>query len=433
MTLTSVSNERLEESVVEMPRLASLSDAVFAFALTLLVLDVRIPEGIGEATLLPSLVALLPRLLVYVFSFIVIGGAWGSHQRMLSQIVRGDGPLVWLNLLSLFFVTLLPACSVLLGRFPHLLVPILVFAIDVILIQMSAYLLWRHARRHSLVNEALDARLVSGIGRRLTISAALFAVSIPLYGLGSNAVFIAWFGIALLLFTSDWLSWRQAGRTRYWQVPVSGVSAADVNLRHGAGALRVRPRVPDDVLLEGTFGGGVEASCSPSAAHLKIGLQIPQKRGFMSFRYPWAWGPANALDWDVSLTPSVPLSLFVHSAGGQATLDLRGLTIRNVQIEASASSTRLLPPLAKGQVGIAIQASVSSFVLEIPPEAPARIHSVRSLRNLTIDAVAFPPVLPNHEYSSPDFSSAPDRIDISLDVGWGSVEILRQPSEAGPG
>jgi uncharacterized membrane protein len=417
------------ETIVEMPRLAGLSDGAFAFALTLLVLDVRIPEGVIESTLLDSLQALLPRLLVYIFSFIVIGGAWGSHQRMLGQILRGDGPLVWLNLLLLFFVTLLPACSVLLGRFPHLFVSIVIFAFDVIFIQLAAFLLWRHANLHGLVNQALDARVVLGIGRRLSISALLFLASIPLFLLSPAAVFAAWTGIALLLFTSDWLSWQQAARSRDWSLPLSGASTATVNIKHGAGQLLIRRGPPESSLLEGTFGGGVEATTSLTGSHLEAHLQIPQKRGFMSFRYPWAWGPANSLDWLISLTPLIPVSLSIQSSGGQAELDLRGLVIRAVRIEASASSIRLALPPASGYVDILVAASLSSFVIQVPQQAAVRIHSTRSLRNSDIDESEFLPVQDDHEYATSGFSSASARFDITLDVGMGSVEVSRLPAE----
>jgi uncharacterized membrane protein len=107
------------ETIVELSRLSALSDGVFAFSITLLVLDVRVPADVLAGDLSVNLLELVPKLLIYLISFIVIGGAWGSHQRMLGQIRRGDGLLVWLNLLSLLFVTLLPASAGLLGRFHH--------------------------------------------------------------------------------------------------------------------------------------------------------------------------------------------------------------------------------------------------------------------------------------------------------------------------
>src|SRR5262245_52464803 len=144
-----------DETTVDLGRLNALSDGVFAIALTILVLDIRIPDNTSVGDLSAMLVGLAPKLVIYLISFIVIGGAWGSHQRMLSQIRRGDGLLVWFNLLSLLFVTLVPASAALLGRFPGEFIAIVCFAADVILIQLTALWLWRHASKYGLLNASL--------------------------------------------------------------------------------------------------------------------------------------------------------------------------------------------------------------------------------------------------------------------------------------
>src|SRR4029453_9944071 len=87
------------EVLVEMGRLKALSDGVVAFALTLLVLDIRVPTGLTASDLPQAILELWPRFLVYLISFVVIGGAWGAHQRMLGQISRGGGLLVWFTLM----------------------------------------------------------------------------------------------------------------------------------------------------------------------------------------------------------------------------------------------------------------------------------------------------------------------------------------------
>ncbi len=97
-------------------------------------MDLRLPEAVALGDLPTALRALAPKFIVYVISFVVIGGAWGSHQRMLNQIQRGDGLLVWFNLACLLFVALLPASAAVLGRYPQAVVAIVCFAVDVVLI-----------------------------------------------------------------------------------------------------------------------------------------------------------------------------------------------------------------------------------------------------------------------------------------------------------
>jgi uncharacterized membrane protein len=297
------------ETIVEMGRLNGLSDGVFAIALTLLVLEIRIPNEITASDLPSGLLELGPRVLIYLISFVVIGGAWGSHQRMLSQIKRGDGLLVWFTLLSLLFVTLVPATAALLGRFPGAFIAILCFAADVILIQLTALWMWRHASKQGLINSALDPRVVKGIGRRLILSAGAFALSLPLALLNPAIVYVVWIGLFLLIFVTDWLSWQQAFRTTQAVIPLENATSAQLNLVHGIGQLNMAASSVKDVLAEGTFGGGLESHVAREDDVVNAQLSISTRQGFMSFRYPWAWGSANALDWKVNLNREIPLAL----------------------------------------------------------------------------------------------------------------------------
>src|SRR6185503_20255623 len=92
-------------------RLLALSDGVIAVAITLLVLDIRLPEGFGEFTdaqLWAALVALWPRILAYLLSFYVIANFWFSHRAKFNHIVKTDGRLMWINMLFLLTIGLLP-------------------------------------------------------------------------------------------------------------------------------------------------------------------------------------------------------------------------------------------------------------------------------------------------------------------------------------
>lgn len=91
-------------------RLVFFSDAVYAIAITLLVIDLRL-VGSGELdspALAQALWSMWPQLLSYVLSFLVIGSLWGSHHRKFRYINRYDGRLVWLNLLLLMVIAFIP-------------------------------------------------------------------------------------------------------------------------------------------------------------------------------------------------------------------------------------------------------------------------------------------------------------------------------------
>lgn len=92
-------------------RLVFFTDAVFAIAITLLALEIRLPAGetaLTERQLAGQLLRMWPQYLAYILSFLVIGVFWMGHHRRFSHIERLDRRLMWLNLLLLMSVAFLP-------------------------------------------------------------------------------------------------------------------------------------------------------------------------------------------------------------------------------------------------------------------------------------------------------------------------------------
>ena len=136
-------------------RLEACSDGVFAIVITLLVLDIKLPEG-NSAGLSHALLESLPRIAAYVMSFAIIGLYWISHHRSFDMIAKVDGTILWLNLLLLLLVSFIPFPTALLGRYPYESLPIVIYGLTLIAcnavgLGMMAYLL-RHphlmAHRH---------------------------------------------------------------------------------------------------------------------------------------------------------------------------------------------------------------------------------------------------------------------------------------------
>jgi uncharacterized membrane protein len=99
-------------------RLMAFSDGVFAIAVTLLVLDLRLPSeatASGDAAVASALLAMGPKLLIFAFTFVVIGMAWLGHHRKFSYIHQVDAGLLWLNLLYLLSLCLVPFATSLLS------------------------------------------------------------------------------------------------------------------------------------------------------------------------------------------------------------------------------------------------------------------------------------------------------------------------------
>jgi uncharacterized membrane protein len=89
-------------------RILTFSDGVFAIAILLLLIDVKLPAGISAADLGAALRSLWPNYLAFFISFVVIGLYWTAHVRTCREIVRYDWVLVWLNLLYLLVIVIIP-------------------------------------------------------------------------------------------------------------------------------------------------------------------------------------------------------------------------------------------------------------------------------------------------------------------------------------
>jgi len=89
-------------------RLIALSDGIFAIAMTLLVLDVSVPEGLSHADFRQALNQTWPRLGAYALSFAIIAGVWREHHRIFRLVRRVDSRVVRLTLALLAVVALLP-------------------------------------------------------------------------------------------------------------------------------------------------------------------------------------------------------------------------------------------------------------------------------------------------------------------------------------
>ena len=135
-------------------RIEALTDGVFAVAMTLLVLDIKVPEpqqSEGVADLPVRLLALWPKLLSYAISFVILGVYWVGHHIQLSFIRRADRPLLWINVLFLLWVALVPFSTALLSEYSKTRVAIAIYGANLIAIGLTLALHWWYAtagRRH---------------------------------------------------------------------------------------------------------------------------------------------------------------------------------------------------------------------------------------------------------------------------------------------
>lgn len=154
-------------------RLEAFSDGVFAIAITLLVLDLSLPE-VWLDDPLTAFLDLWPSYLAYVVSFATIGAAWLAHTAVTNRVARGDTTFARLNLLLLLVVSFLTFPTSLVGEAVRAedaeRVATTIFGLNLFLVAVITALLWRHARRHGLVRDDVADDEVAVLTQRLTPS-----------------------------------------------------------------------------------------------------------------------------------------------------------------------------------------------------------------------------------------------------------------------
>jgi uncharacterized membrane protein len=132
---------------VNLERLTFLVDGVFAITITLLVLELRLPES-DTASLSQSLLAMLPRLYIYFIAFYSIANHWVVHQRMFRHITNADSKMLWLTILGLLFITLIPASTAIVGRYPAEKLAAACFSANSFLQGMTVWIFWAYVSKN---------------------------------------------------------------------------------------------------------------------------------------------------------------------------------------------------------------------------------------------------------------------------------------------
>ncbi len=189
------------ESSLGLERLIFFSDAVFAIAITLLVLELRVPElppGVSSAELARRVLGLWHEALAFVISFLVIGIFWARHHQLYHYIARFDGRLLWLNLLVLLCVAFLPFPTALLSRYNDTQFAVAFYAGYLALVGLLMALLWSYAAAAGLVAPDLDRGVVRHHTLRLLGASAIFLLSIGVSFASPLAAHYCWALIALV-------------------------------------------------------------------------------------------------------------------------------------------------------------------------------------------------------------------------------------------
>jgi predicted membrane protein len=153
----------------------------------------------------------------------------------------------------------------------------------------------------------------------------------------------------------------------------------------------------------------------------KAVLTLRQRDG--SFDFGSWFGSARGLEWNVHLTPSIPMSLNADLGTGNSTLDLSRLKVTDIDVNSGTGNTTVIFPSNAGQVTGKVDGGVGNLNLKIPDGVEARIDANSGIGNVNIDNRFTKQG--DHIYTTGGYDKATNKLDLKLDVGVGNVEISR--------
>jgi uncharacterized membrane protein len=169
-------------------RLEAFSDAVIAIIITIMVLELHVPQGATWSALQP----VVPTLLAYVLSFVYLGIYWHNHHHLLQAAHHVDGRVLWANSHLLFWLSLVPFVTGWMGGTDYAPVPVAAYGVVMLMAGVAYFIL----SRVLVARHGADSAIARAVGRdrKGLVSVLSYAASIPLAYLDpriSCGVFVA--------------------------------------------------------------------------------------------------------------------------------------------------------------------------------------------------------------------------------------------------
>jgi uncharacterized membrane protein len=159
-------------------RLTALSDGVFAFAMTVLFLDIRVPKlgsVANEHDLWLAVVALGPSFVMYLMSFLTLGIFWVGQQTQLDHVARSDRDFAWIHIVFLATISMVPFSTALLAAYITYRTALLIYWFNILALGIEIALSWTYAVHHKLVRDDAPKGISRAIYGRVLIAQILYA------------------------------------------------------------------------------------------------------------------------------------------------------------------------------------------------------------------------------------------------------------------
>lgn len=200
-----VSELRLSREIgneISKSRIEALTDGVYAIVMTLLVLEIAVPQlthsEVAAGELSKQLFELWPVILSYAMSFMILGFFWIYHHDQSHYIKQVNRIFVWITIFYLMFIAFIPFSTELLGEYGDQQISVIVYGINIAIVAFWAYVQWWYAAKdHRLIDPDLDPTFITIMSRRSLVGPILYLIAVVLSFVSTDASLVMYIGIPL--------------------------------------------------------------------------------------------------------------------------------------------------------------------------------------------------------------------------------------------
>ena len=221
-----------------------------------------------------------------------------------------------------------------------------------------------------------------------------------------------------LILVGGWIVlgifWKPAhGVDETFSVSLQSAKNVRYKFAHGAGQIEIRGGAPMGQALVGSSGVGMNYRSRLSGDQLEV--EVDAGPSIIPFI-----GPSSGV-WQYQLTQEVPVALKIDTGASRLIVDLKDVPATRIDLQTGASATEMTMP-ARGASYLDVEAGAASINIRVPESTAGRIRMKEGVTALNVDTNRFPQTSSGF-YQSPNYDSAQDRAEISIEAGMGSITI----------
>lgn len=239
-------------------------------------------------------------------------------------------------------------------------------------------------------------------------------------GLIAMADIWGYFAPLMLIFAGLWVltgtlsAQVSLDKTPSFSIPLDGAQKLSLECNSGLGQLWLGGGAPSEIAVRGASGTAMDYHAQMEGDTLKVKVDAGPSV------FPLL-GPESG-GWRFELSEAALVNLKVDAGASSLDFDLRPLRLTALKVECGASSVRLTLPERPENARVDFEMGAASLEITVPPGVALRLQLTGGANALTVDENRFP-AAPDGGYQSPDFATAPYRVELSLTGGANSIQV----------